>query len=114
MPLPQLVRLSAEKILIRYCAEHAPLCACDQRRLSFHIQDDHITLFAERPPASGNGKGVASPLARFRFSHELGQWTLHYPDCEQRWRFYLNACPALDLGRLLQHLDADPLHLFWD
>lgn len=114
MPLPQLVRRSAEKILTRYCEAHAPRCACDQRRLFFRIQDDHITLFAESPPASGSGEGVASPLARFRFSHELGQWTLHYPDREQRWRFYLNVSPSLDLGKLLVHLDADPLHHFWE
>lgn len=113
MSLPELVRLSAEKIFTRYCEEHAPACACDQGRLSFHLQDDHITLFAEQPAASASSEGVVSPLARFRFSHELGQWTLHYPDDERRWRFYLNVGPSLDLGKLLKHLDADPLNLFW-
>lgn len=113
MSLPELVRLSAEKIFTRYCEDHVPVCACAQRRLSFHLRDDHITLFAEQPAVSVSGERVVSPLARFRFSHELGQWTLHYPDDEQRWRFYLNVGPSLDLGKLLKHLDADPLHLFW-
>ncbi len=114
MPLPPLIRRTAEKILTRYCEEHRPACACEQSRLFFRFKDDHFTLFAERPAASGTGEGVASPVARFRFSHELGQWTLHNPDREGRWRFYQNAGPSLDLEKLLRHLDADPLHLFWD
>ena len=74
---------------------------------------DHITLFTEHPSASENGDEFSVPMARFRFNHELGQWTLHYLDAEQRWRFYLNVAPSLDLGRLLNHLEADPLNIFW-
>lgn len=114
MPLPELVRRSAEKILSRYCAERVLPCARDQVRLSFRLCDDHVTLYAERAAAEGSGEWTAAPVARFRFSHELGQWSLHYPDGERRWRFYLNVGPSLDLGKLLRHLDADPLHLFWD
>ena len=114
MALPELVRRSAEKILTRYCAGHLFSANRDVMRLSFSIRDDHVTLFAEPADTAGSEAEVANPVARFRFSHELGQWTLHYPDREQRWRFYLNVGPSLDLGKLLQHLDAGPLHLFWD
>jgi len=112
MPLPELVRRSAGKILARYCAERVPPCARDRLRLSFRIRNDYVTLFAGRtdPP---DGRWRLRPVARFRFSPELAQWTLHYPDRERRWRFYLNAPPSLDLEKLLRHLDADPLHLFW-
>ena len=37
-----------------------------------------------------------------------------YPDRGRRWRFYLNTPPSLDLEKLLRHLDADPLQLFWE
>lgn len=114
MALPELVRRSAEKILTRYCSGPLPSCARDLLRLSFSIRGDQVTLFAERAAAKGSGASVATPVARFRFSHDLGQWTLHYPDGERRWRFYLNAGPSLDLDKLLRHLDADPLHFFWD
>jgi hypothetical protein len=113
MALPELVRRSAEKILTQYCAGDLFPNIRGEMRLSFSIRDDHVTLFAEQADAEGSGDGIPAPVARFRFSHELGQWTLHYPDREQRWRFYLNVGPSLDLGKLLQHLDADPLHLFW-
>jgi len=114
MALPELVRRSAEKIFTRYCAGHLFSGNRDEIRLSFSIGDDHITLFAEQTAAEGSEFRDASPVARFRFSHELGQWTLHYLDREQRWHFYLNVGPSLDLGKLLQHLDSDPLHLFWE
>jgi len=114
MALPELVRRSAHKILTLYCSGHHYSGNRDEMRLSFSIRDDHATLFAGRADTAGSEAGAATPVARFRFSHELGQWTLHYPDREQRWRFYLNVGPSLDLGKLLQHLDADPLHLFWD
>lgn len=114
MPLPELVRRSAEKRLARYCTGHSAAGTRDAVRLAFSIRDDQVTLFAERADTEGSGAWVATPVARFRFSHELGQWTLHYPDQERRWRFYLNAGPSLDLGKLLRHLDADPLHVFWD
>jgi hypothetical protein len=114
MALPELVRRTAEKTLARYCSGQLPDCAREQGRLAFRIHDDHITLFAERAAAEGSGAPVAIPVARFRFSHELGQWSLHHPAGERYWRFYLNAGPSLDLGKLLRHLDADPLHFFWE
>jgi len=113
MPLPDLVRRSAEKLLTRYCTERVPPCARDQLRLSFRTRGDQITLFAGRTEQA-DGKWRIRPVARFCFSHELAQWTLHYPDQECRWRFYLNAPPCLDLEKLLRHLDADPLHFFWE
>jgi hypothetical protein len=114
MTLPALVRKSAEKLLARFCAERIPPCAREQLRLGFAIHDDQITLFEERPAPSDPSARAATPIARFRYSHDLGQWTLHYPDRQRRWRFYLNAGPSLDLRKLLRHLDADPLHLFWE
>jgi hypothetical protein len=114
MALPELIRRSAEKILTRYCSGHLFSGNRDEMRLTFDSRDDHITLFAERTDSGNSTAGVSAPVARFRFSHELGQWTLHYLDDDQRWRFYLNVSPSLDLGKLLQHLDTDPLHLFWE
>ena len=113
MAMPELVRRSAEKLLAHYCDQRIPPCARDKLRLAFSIRDDQVTLFAERADGQEPDTWVASPVARFRFSQDLGQWTLHYPDAHLRWRFYLNAGPYLDLRKLLKHLDADPLHLFW-
>ncbi len=116
MALPELVRKSAEKILARYCAAKEPPGIPGQGRIRFNIRDDHITLYAEEQGAFSDPpcRRTASPVAQFRYNHDLGQWTLHYPDRDHTWRFYLNAGPALDLTKLLRHLDEDPLGIFWD
>jgi hypothetical protein len=113
MALPELIRKSAEKLLTRYCRERVPVCAHDQVRLGFSIRDNHITLFQERTGFSEPGQWIASPVAQFRYDPDLCQWTLHYPDRNRKWHFYLNAGPHLDLARLLRHLDEDPLGIFW-
>jgi len=114
MALPELVRRSAEKLFSRYCTGQLPSGHREEMRLSFGIHGDHVTLFAESTDTGCAGTAVARAVARFRFNAELGQWTLHYPDQEQRWRLYLNVGPSLDLGRLLKHVDADPLNIFWE
>lgn len=101
MPIPELVRRAAKKLLTRYCRETSRQ-GDDAPPLAFEIGGDAITLHADRP------------IARFRYCQELGQWTLHYPDREGRWRFYLGIGPSLDLAKLLRHLDADPMGTFWD
>jgi len=111
MAIPELVEKTARKLLERYCAERVFVRGGEQERLTFELWDEGFTLFRET--AAGGADGLSSPVARFRYCRELGQWTLHYPDAQQRWRFYLNAGPTLNLARLLSHLDADPLNHFW-
>ncbi len=116
MPLPQLVQASAERIFRRYCREKAlPCsCACADLRLNFSLRDDSVTLFLERQSFPSAAKGPTRPVAQFRYSHDLGQWTLYYPDPHREWLFYLNAGPSLNLDRLLIHLDRDPFGFFWE
>lgn len=112
MPLPQLVRKTAEKLLHDYCQAKMISCAHGEARLRFLLEEDGAVLFQEQCACRGEAS-VARPVARFRYSPDLAQWTLHYPGPERRWLFYLNAGPSLDLGKLLRHLESDPLGIFW-
>jgi hypothetical protein len=111
--LPELVRRSAEKVLTEYCEEGVPYCARHQVDLRFELEGTALTLFLVEAAVPGTGPPRETSLARFRFSSGLGQWTLHYPDAERRWIFYLNATPTLDLRQLIHALDQDPFGLFW-
>ncbi len=113
MPLPELIRKSAEKILSRYCEEKIPPCARQQLRLVYQIRDDNATLYEERPLLSDPERWLAAPIAQFRFNHELRQWSLHVSDRNHCWHLYANIGPTLNLSRLLQHLDEDPFRIFW-
>lgn len=114
MALPELVRKSAEKQLSRYCARKVPECVRHRLRLSYEIDGDVITLTAVRAEPHQSGQWQRVPVAQFRYVADLQQWTMHYTDARKRWFFYQNASPTLHLGKLLQHLDADPLRLFWE
>lgn len=113
MILPELVRRSAEYVLTEYYEERVPYCARHQVDLRFELEGASLNLFLVEADVCGTGFPGETPLARFRFSADLGQWTLHYPSAERRWVFYLNAAPTLDLRRLLHALDQDPFGLFW-
>ena len=112
MSLPELLRRSAEKQLAEFCRERSAKEGTESR-VVFRMTEDHATLFLENVTAKADGAGDLTPVARLRFDSMLNQWTLHYPAGENRWAFYLNAGPALDLGKLLYPLGQDPLHLFW-
>lgn len=112
--LPELVKKSIEKMLTRYCLDKVPAWAEGQVRLAFKIHDDKVTLYEEKRACPESGHWITRPVAQFRYSHDLHQWTLHYPAPRDRWHFYLNVGPSLDFGKLLKHLDEDPVHTFWE
>lgn len=112
MALPELVRRTAEKVLSDYCRRKIPPCAMGDVRLRFAWEEDGAVLYEDHCTCRSEAS-VARPVARFRFSPDLAQWTLHYPGPDRRWLFYLNAGPSLDLGKLLRHLENDPLGIFW-
>lgn len=110
MPLPELIRRRAERLLEGYCALPRPHQQPDVR-LHFRFASDSVTLW--RDTALAGASEVDHPLAQFRYHELLGQWTLHHPDEQGRWKLYLNCAPSLDMEKLLSHLDADPLRVFW-
>ena len=113
MTLPELVRRSAEKLLDEYCDRSTPSCPLAGPRIFYRFGGDAVTIFSEQRSCGEAASRAATAVAQFRYSRELRQWTLHYADQHQRWHFYLNAAPTLDPGKLLKHLDDDPLHVFW-
>jgi len=106
MPIPELNRRAAERKLQQFCRERAPRALDPAVRLTYTFDADGVTLSEEAP-------GVAPlPLARFRFTVELGQWSLHRPD-PRGWVLDRSIPPALDFDRLLAYLDQDPFKHYW-
>ncbi len=111
MAMPELIRRSGEKILSDYCREKT-FSSIDRRiQLDFVLDTHGAILFVQTSPLFIECWKSTS-VARFRFVPELNQWTLHYPDGQGNWCFYLNAAPSLDLGKLLRHLDENPFAAF--
>lgn len=113
MELPELLRKSAEKQFERYCEGKVPPCFRNEVRVSFRIDGDSVTLFEERITLSNPSGWSGRRIAQFRYQPDLNQWSLHYPVARDAWRLYLNAGPTLNLQLLLQAVDDDPFHSFW-
>lgn len=110
MSLPKLMRKSAEKALEEFCRHWLPPRPEDAEHLICRLEGEEFTLLAVTRAA---GAGILErPLAQLRFHHELGQWSLHYPDEEGHWKLCLNTPPTLHIGKLLAYLEADPLGFF--
>jgi Protein of unknown function (DUF3024) len=109
MALPELVQRKAEKSLKLFCGEGIGKEGSPQLRFS---RDGTTFMIWQLAPRSG-GPEADLPVAQLRYHDVLGQWTLHYPGGDGRWRLYLNSGPTLDLDKLLQHLKLDPFQTFW-
>jgi hypothetical protein len=113
MGLPELVRKTAEKELSLYCEGKVPPCFRNEVRVAFRMEGEHITLLEERITQGNSAGWSGRRVAQFRFHADLNQWSLHYPVARNSWCLYLNAGPTLNFKRLLQAVDDDPFHSFW-
>lgn len=113
MALPQFLRKSADKLFFEYCAERD--CGCGQLHpgLSYRIGGNRVTLFEQQRRCPMQAPTRTRPVAQFRYQPELKQWSLHYRHNGVNWVFYPNCGPSLDLAKILRHVDADPLGMFW-
>lgn len=114
MELPELLRKSVDKLLATYCAARLPADLHGHARLIYRLSGCRATLIEEQLSCPGCRRTVR-PVAQFRYHRELTQWSLHYYQGERRtWAFYLNCGPCLNLAKILRHVEADPLHMFWE
>ena len=113
MAMPQLLQKQVEKLLSTFCKSRVPSWLKEELRLDFAIEGEAATVYQEHRRCQGSCEWFRFPLAQFRYSTELNQWTLHHPGKVQRWELYLNIKPSLNLSRLIKEVDTDPLGLFW-
>jgi len=108
MELPELVRKNAEKLMDGLCLR---LNDDPGERCLFGYKREGVafTLYSRQ---GSEQQVLTQPVARFRYSSELGQWSLQHLDDQEHWRPYLNAGPSLNLGQLILHVEQDPFGFF--
>lgn len=111
MPLPELLKKRAEKLLFEFCrlAAEDPL---RPRHLRYRIEGRQINLFEVRRCSHNPQQHQQLPMAQIRYIPDLNQWTLHHQNGEN-WQLYLNITPTLELGKLLIAIKQDPMGYFW-
>jgi len=105
--IPELVERRAEDLLKVFCESNTGRWACPHVNLLYEWAGDSVSLMFR------DGCKAPQPIARFRYSKDLCQWTLFSPGAQADWRPCLNVMPTLNFERLLRYLEDDPLSLFW-
>ncbi len=105
--IPELIKRRVEGQLETFCLQHRDRLVCPHVDLQTFWEKDAVTLEAR------DGCNPPQPIARFRYSTDLGQWSLFAPHDAPAWRLCLDVQPSLNLERLLTYLEKDPLNVFW-
>lgn len=116
MPLPELVRRSAEKQVRRFCEGRIPAHARDQVRLELGIRGNAITIFERRPffrSRPNVDEWSKMKIAQLRYDPDAREWSLYWADRNGRWHRYWDLDPAENLEVLLREIDEDPTAIFW-
>lgn len=109
--LPEFLARKAAQRLDGFCRKAAE----DQYRprlLQYRIDGRRITLFELRRLRRHPDEHRELPMAQIRYTPELQQWSLHYQQGDY-WQLYLNVNPTLELDKLLNAIQQDPMGYFW-
>lgn len=113
MPIPDEVRMAAERELDDYCRDAIPEHAQDRVRIGYLAKGMTITLFEIRPHFMNPSDWRTCDVARFRFNKTRSEWTLYWLDRDLKWHIYDRIVPSPDFRDLLQEVDDDPTGIFW-
>ena len=113
MALSETVRHQADSIMSRFCERRVPLTIRDQVRMHHEFQQNYVFLFEDRPRWDKSEEWTHLPIAKFRFNHDHGKWSLYWMDRKSKWHIYDMVKPTHDLGKLLKEVDRDPSGIFF-
>ncbi len=114
MPLPELIKKSAEKKIQAFCDKRVPPHARSQVRLTFEFRANAVTIFEERAPWSKDLKEWTSlPVAQIRYVANANHWQLFCADRNNGWHKYLSKESIADIDAILEEIGKDPTHIFW-
>jgi hypothetical protein len=109
--LPEFLEKSAVRRLDLFC-QSAQQHPQRPRLIRYRVAGLKIYLFEVRRYLNRPHEFKELPMALFRFSPELNQWSLHHQHGDH-WQLYLNIHPTLKFDNLLTAINQDPLGFFW-
>lgn len=109
MPISEIERRRAEKVLSEYCARRTNPEVRDQLEIVYRLEGD-CACVAERRPDWMNASIVRDhDVAKFRFVMKDRAWTLYWRDRNLAWHRFPDRAPTREIGELLAIVDSDPI-----
>ena len=109
MPISEIERRRAEKVLREYCAQRTDPAIRDRIEIVYRLEGN-CAYIAERRPDWMNPSTVRDhDVAKFRFVVKARALTLYWLDSNLAWHRFPDCPPARDIGDLLPVVEAEPI-----
>ncbi len=113
MAIPTDVHADAEAALADFCQQQSSVAVADQQRYEFEIADNVALLIGRRPAFLSHMDWTSVPVAKFRYSPAKQNWSLYWPDTNERWHRLTSVKAASDIRVLLKAVASDTSGVFW-
>jgi hypothetical protein len=109
MPISEIERHRAEKVLGEYCTRRTNPAIRHQVEIVYRLEGNYAYV-AERRPDWRNSSIIRDhDVAKFRFVVKDRAWTLYWLDRNLAWHLFPDCAPASDIGDLLPVVDSEPI-----
>lgn len=109
MPVSEIERHRAEKVLREYCARRTDPAIRDQLEIVYRLEGNYAYISERRPDWRDPSIVRDHDVARFRFVVKNRAWSLYWRDRNLAWHLLQDCAPARDIGKLLALVDEEPI-----
>lgn len=109
MPISEIERHGAEKILREYCARRTDPALRDQLEIVYRMEGNYVYISERRPDWRDSSVVRDHDVAKFRFVVKQRTWALYWQDRNLAWHLFADCVPARDIGGLLGVVDQETI-----
>lgn len=109
MPISEIERRKAERVLEEYCSRRTDPAIRDQLEIVYRLEGNYAYIAERRPDWIDRSIVRDHDVAKFRFVVKSRTWHLYWRDRNQRWHRFEEYAPSRDLESLLAVVDEEPI-----
>ncbi len=109
MPISEIERRKADKVLGAYCTERTNPAVRAQLEIVYRLEGNYAYISERRPDWRDSSIVRDHDVAKFRFVVNRRVWTLYWLDRNLEWHLFPDCAPARDIGQLLPVVDSEPI-----
>ena len=109
MPISEIERHRAEKVLREYCSQRTDPAIRDQLEIVYRLEGNYAYIAERRPDWMNPSIVHDHDVAKLRFVVKERAWTLYWRDRNLAWHRFPDCAPARDIGDLLPVVEAEPI-----
>ena len=109
MPISEIERRKAEKVLTAYCNERTDPSLRDRLQIVFRLEGNYAYVSERRPHWQDSSIVRDHDIAKFRFVVNRRAWTLYWRDSNLKWHVFPDCAPARDIAELLPVIESEPI-----